>query len=80
VTRSGLECFLGGLDNEIAASIFLGDLERREGNSDILFAYSEEAANADNHGFDLGVKASVQGEGATNKDTQPRDTAPVTPR
>jgi hypothetical protein len=36
-------------------------------------------ANSEDQGG-TGVKASAQGEGATNKDTQPRDTAPVTPQ
>jgi hypothetical protein len=35
-------------------------------------------ANSEDQGG-TGVKASAQGEGATNKDTQPRDTAPVVP-
>ena len=36
-------------------------------------------ANSEDQGG-TGVKASAQGEGATNKDTQPRDTAPVSPQ
>jgi hypothetical protein len=35
-------------------------------------------ANSEDQGG-TGVKGSAQGEGATNKDTQPRDTAPVVP-
>ena len=36
-------------------------------------------ANSEDQGG-TGVKATAQGEGATNKDTQPRDTAPVAPQ
>ena len=36
-------------------------------------------ANSEDQGG-TGVKSSAQGEGATNKDTQPRDTAPVVPQ
>ena len=49
-------------------------------NMPAMGAGSTQGAGANSEEGGTGVKASAQGEGATNKDTQPRDTAPVVPQ